>query len=87
MSFELITGVIIAALAAVLGAFGLGNSRGKSKAEQKASEEKSAATVAATRAAAERQTTVSKEASHVEQSVNNLSDDDVDKQLRDKWSR
>lgn len=81
MSFELIIGVVVAALAAVAGAFGLGHSRGTAKAEQKASEEKSAATVSATKAAAERQTIVAKEAAHVDQSINNLSNDDVDREL------
>lgn len=86
MSIELIGGLILAALAAVGAAFGFGHSRGTTKAEQKATEEKSAATVAAAEAVAERQTTVAKEAANVDQSVNNLSNDDVDRELR-KYTR
>lgn len=86
MSIELIGGLILAALAAIGAAFGIGHSRGTTKAEQKATEEKSAATVAAAEAAAERQTTVAKEAANVDQSVNNLSNDDVDRELR-KYTR
>jgi len=87
MSIELIAGGIIALIAAVAGAFGFGHSAGKQKAETKAEDDKAKASVVAANAAAERQTTVSKEAAHVDQSVNNLSNDDVDKQLSDKWSR
>lgn len=76
-------GVAVAFIVAIVGAW----LSGHSKAEAKASEEKSEAVVVATKAAAERQTTVSKEAAHVDQTVNNLGNDDVDKQLSDKWSR
>lgn len=43
--------------------------------------------VEVTKAVAERQVTASKEAAHVDQKVNNSTDADVDKQLRDKWTR
>jgi len=87
MGIEWIIGAIVAVLAAVAGSFGLGHSKGKSVAEAKATEEKSQASVVAANAAAEKQVQASKEASNVDQSVNNLSDSDVDKQLSDKWSR
>lgn len=61
----------------------LGHGKATAKAEKKASDER----VAAVEAASERQTTVSKEAAHVDQNVSNASDSDVDKQLRDKWTR
>lgn len=80
-------GAAVAFIVAVVGAWVSGHSKGKTTAEAKASEEKSEAVVVATKAAAERQTTVSKEAAHVDQTVNNLGNDDVDKQLSDKWSR
>lgn len=76
----------VALLAAIVGGvstYMLGNSKATAKAEKKASDER----VAAIEAASERQTTVSKEAAHVDQTVSNASDSDVDKQLRDKWTR
>lgn len=72
-------GVIVAVFMAWLS----GRSKGKAVAEQKHTEQ----VVEATKAVAERQTTVSKEAAHVDQKVNNATDADVDKQLRDKWTR
>ncbi len=41
----------------------------------------------ATKATAQREVTVSREAAHVDQKVNNSTDADVDKQLLDKWTR
>ena len=73
------TGVVVAIIVAWLS----GRSKGKAIGEQKAAEQ----TVATTKAVAERQVTVSKEAAHVDQKVNNSTDADVDKQLRDKWTR
>ncbi len=72
-------GVVVAVIVAWLS----GRSKGKAVAEQKHTEQ----VVEATKAVAERQTTVSKEAAHVDQKVNNSTDGDVDKQLLDKWSR
>lgn len=60
-----------------------GRSKGKAVAEQKHSQE----VVEATKSAAQRETTVSREAAHVDQKVNNSSDADIDKQLLDKWTR
>lgn len=87
MGIEWIIGAIIAIVAAVAGSFGLGHSKGKSVAESKAAEDKAEASVKATQAAADKQVQASKEAAHVDQSINNLSDSDADKQLSDKWSR
>ena len=72
-------GVIVAVVMAWLS----GRSKGKAVAEQKHTEQ----VVEATKAVAERETTVSREAAHVDQKVNNSTDADVDKQLRDKWTR
>lgn len=60
---------------------------GRSKGKAVVREEQARADIAASQAAAKRETTVSREAAHVDQSVNNSSDADVDKQLRDKWTR
>lgn len=84
---EMIIGGIIALLGAAATAFGIGYSKAKSTAESVAANEKAAASVAAAKAAADRQTTVTKEAAHVDQTVSNLSNDDVDNQLRNKWRR
>lgn len=74
---------ILGGIVAVVMAWFGGRSKGKAVAEQKHTEE----VVDATKAVAERQVTVSKEAAHVDQKVNNSTDADVDKQLRDKWTR
>jgi predicted nuclease with TOPRIM domain len=42
---------------------------------------------AATEAVAERRVEVTKEASNVQQTVNRMPDDDVDRELRDTWKR
>lgn len=87
MGIEWVIGVVVAIVAALAGAFGVGHSKSKTVAESKAAEDKAQASVVAVQAAADKQVQASKEAAHVDQSVNNLSDDDVDKQLSDKWSR
>lgn len=60
-----------------------GHSKGKTVAEQKQAEQ----TVEATKAAAQRETTVSREAANVDQNVNNSSDDDVNSELLNDWTR
>ncbi|MGS6374293.1 hypothetical protein ACVGX7_16050 [Enterobacter hormaechei] len=79
-------------LAAVLiadraGAFGLANIRGASKAEAKADQQRTEDNAAATVAVAERRVEATKEASNVQQNVNHMSGDDVDRELRDNWTR
>ena len=71
----------------VLGAFGLGSMRGREKAEAKADKQRTDENAAATEAAAERRVEATKEASNVQQTVNNMPDDDVDRELRDSWQR
>jgi len=71
----------------VLGAFGLGSMRGREKAEAKADKQRTDENAAATKAAAERSVEVTKEASNVQQTVNHMPDDDVDRELRDSWQR
>jgi hypothetical protein len=69
-------------IAAIAGAFGLGHIRGTSKAEAKADQQRTEDNAAATVAAAERRVEATKEASNVQQTVNHMPDDDVDRELR-----
>lgn len=85
MSIEVILGLIAAVIFAIGGAFGLGHARGTSKAEAAAGKQRTEDNAAATVAAAERRVEATKEASDVQQTVNHMPDDDVDKQLRAKW--
>ncbi|WP_234096232.1 hypothetical protein [Citrobacter portucalensis] len=71
----------------VLGAFGLGSMRGRDKAESKADKQRTDENAAATKAAAERRVEVTKEASNVQQTVSHMPDDDVDRELREKFIR
>ncbi|MGC0634056.1 hypothetical protein [Escherichia coli] len=71
----------------VLGAFGLGSMRGREKAEAKADKQRTDENAAATEAAAERRVEATKEASNVQQTVNHMPDDDVDRELRTDWTR
>ncbi|OON35617.1 hypothetical protein BTJ39_22335 [Izhakiella australiensis] len=87
MSIELIVTGILSVIAALLAAFGLGHSKGKSTAEAKAEKQQTEEAAAATKAVAERRVEATKGASDVQQNVSHQSDDDVDSQLRDKWTR
>lgn len=87
MNLETMLGLIVAALAAIVGAFGLGHIRGTSKAEAKADQQRTEDNAAATVAAADRRVETTKEASNVQQTVNRMPDDDVDRELRDTWKR
>ncbi|HCJ6270296.1 TPA: hypothetical protein NU801_001775 [Enterobacter hormaechei subsp. xiangfangensis] len=75
------------AILMVLGSFGLGSMRGREKAEAKADKQRTDENTAATKAAAERRVEATKEASNVQQNVNRMPDDDVDRELRDTWKR
>ncbi|HCU0005519.1 hypothetical protein L2106_16960 [Citrobacter portucalensis] len=87
MGIETIIGLVAAVIAAIAGAFGLGHVRGTSKAEAKADQQRTEDNAAATVAVAERQVEVTKEASNVQQSVNRMPDGDVDRELRNDWTR
>jgi hypothetical protein len=82
MTLEMITGLVVAVFAAIAAAFGLGHSRGTSKAEAKADQQRTEDN-SGTGAAAERRVEATKEASNVQQTVNHMPDDDVDRELRD----
>ena len=71
----------------VLGAFGLGSMRGREKAEAKADKQRTDDNAAATKSAAARRVEVTREASNVQQTVNHMPDDDVDRELRANWTR
>lgn len=74
-----LVGVVVAVIMAWLS----GRNKGKAVAEEQRTREM----INATKATAQREVTVSREAAHVDQKVNNSTDDDVDKQLLDKWTR
>ncbi|HFN3557330.1 TPA: hypothetical protein ACHFNM_003606 [Enterobacter hormaechei] len=87
MGFETIIGIVAAVIAAIAGAFGLGHIRGTSKAEVKADQQRTEDNAAAMVAAAERRVEATKEASNVQQTVNHMPGDDVDRELRANWTR
>ncbi|MEG2268020.1 MAG: hypothetical protein RSC68_27305 [Acinetobacter sp.] len=80
-------GIVITILAAIVGAFGLGKSRGTSIAETKADQYRTEERAAATEAVAERRVETTKGARDVQQTVNHMPDDDVDRELRAKFTR
>ncbi|EPY1337140.1 hypothetical protein ACW9RW_001632 [Klebsiella pneumoniae] len=87
MGIEAIAGLVVVILSAIAGAFGIGHSRGTSKAEAEAEQQRTEENAAATVAAAERKAEVVKEASDVQQTVSHMPDDDVDHELREKFTR
>ncbi|MCE1461083.1 hypothetical protein [Enterobacter roggenkampii] len=87
MGIETIIGLAALVMAAIAGAFGIGHSRGTSKAEAKADQQRTEDNAAATVAAAERRVETTKEASNVQQTVNHMPGDDVDRELRTNWTR
>lgn len=87
MGLKMIIGLAVAVLAAIAGAFGLGKSRGTNIAETKANQQRTEERAAATEAVAERRVEVTIEASNVQQTVNHMSGDDVDRELRNNWTR
>ncbi|MCQ8463495.1 hypothetical protein [Klebsiella pneumoniae] len=87
MSFEIIAGLVVVILGAIAGAFGIGHARGASKAKAKAAQQRTEENAAATVAAAERRAEVTKGASDVQEDVKRMGDDDVDRELREKFTR
>ena len=87
MGLEMIIGLAVAVLAAIAGAFGLGKSRSTNIAETKADQQRTEERATATEAVAERRVETTKEASNVQQSVNHMLGDDVDRELRNNWTR
>ena len=87
MSLEFISGLVVVLLGLIAGAFGLGHSRGTSKAEAKAEQQRTEEKAAANVAVAERKAQAPKEASDVQQTVSHMPDDDVDRELRERFTR
>ncbi|QAZ62389.1 hypothetical protein C3B80_07835 [Enterobacter cloacae] len=87
MGLETIIGLAALVMAAIAGAFGIGHSRGTSKAEAKADQQRTEEKAEATQAVAERRVEATKEASNVQQTVNHMPGDDVDRELRTKYTR
>ncbi|MEF4799988.1 hypothetical protein U9687_00480 [Escherichia coli] len=87
MTVEMILGLAALVITAIAGAFGLGHSRGTSRAEVKADRQRTEEKAAATEAVAERRVEATKEASNVQQTISHMRDSDVDRELREKWTR
>ena len=87
MGIETIIGLTALVISAIAVAFGLGHIRGTTKAEAKADQQRTEDNAAATVTAAERRVEATKEASNVQENVNRMPDDDVDRELRDNWTR
>ena len=84
---EMILGGLGALVAVALSGFVAGNIRGSGKAKEKAKQQRTEENAAAIVAAAERKAEVTKEASNVQQTVNHMPDDDVDRELRENFTR
>ena len=69
------------------GAFGFGRMKGREKAEYEAEKQRINENAAAVKATAERRIEVTKEVGNVQQSVNHMADDDLDRELRESWKR
>lgn len=87
MTLEMIVGLAALVISAVAGAFGLGHIRGTNKAEAKAEQQRAEENATASVAAAERKEEATREASNVQQTVSHMPDDDVDRELREKFTR
>lgn len=87
MTLEMIVGLAALVISAIAGAFGIGHARGTSKAEAKAAQERAEENATASVAAAERKEEATREASNVQQTVSHMPDDDVDRELREKFTR
>ncbi|EMM5729315.1 hypothetical protein RFF87_004558 [Klebsiella pneumoniae] len=87
MGIEAIAGLVVVILSAIAGAFGIGHARGTSKAEAKAEQQRTEENAAATVAAAERRAEVTKGACDVQEDVKRMGDDDVDRELRERFTR
>ncbi|HBW7282807.1 MULTISPECIES: hypothetical protein [Klebsiella pneumoniae complex] len=84
---EIIVGAIATVLAVIFGAFHLGKSQGKGIATAEAEKQNADETAAATVAAAARRVEVIKEASDAQTTVSHMPDDNVDRELRENFTR
>lgn len=83
MAIETIIAALVALVGLLCAVFGLGHRRGIQSAEQRQNAEDIAASVATT----EKRLEAVKNANYAQQDVNALSDDDVDRRLREQWTR
>ncbi|HGD3330307.1 TPA: hypothetical protein ACI4CR_000148 [Enterobacter hormaechei] len=84
---KMILGGIGALVVVALSGFVAGNIRGSGKAKAKADQQRTEDNAAATVTVAERRVEATKEASNVHQTVNHMPGGDVDRELRDNWTR
>ncbi|MBV8875235.1 MAG: hypothetical protein JO014_21260 [Metakosakonia sp.] len=82
-ALEAIIGGIITLALLLFGAHRVGKSQGKAEAQANVQEQTAAVAIAVTK----RRVEAIKEASDVQQTVNHMPDDDVDRELRDNWTR
>ncbi|KLF44625.1 hypothetical protein H9X97_15090 [Klebsiella aerogenes] len=87
MGLEAIAGIVVVILGVISAAFGLGHARGTNIAEAKAEQQRIEDNAAGSIAAAERKEEATREASNVQQTVNHMPDDDIDRELREKFTR
>lgn len=87
MSLEFISGLVVVLLGLIAGAFGLGHARGTSKAEDKAEQQRIEDNAASSVAASEREAEATKGASDAQQTVSHMPDGDVDRELRERFTR
>ena len=87
MTIEMILGAIGLVVATIAGAFGFGHSRGTSKAEAAADKLRTEENAAAVEAISSRRVEATKGASDVQQTVNHMPGDDVDRELRENFTR
>lgn len=80
-ALEAIIGGIITLVLLLFGAHRVGKSQGKAEAQANVQEQAATAAIATTK----RRVEVIKEASDVQQTVNHMPDDDVDRELRNEW--
>lgn len=86
-TIKMVFAALVTAFLAILGAFGLGQLRGSRRAEDAAQQQRSEEQSAAAIALAQRRVEATKGASDVQQSIDRLSDNDIDSELREKWRR
>ncbi|HCM6457748.1 TPA: hypothetical protein N3001_003304 [Klebsiella aerogenes] len=87
MNIEIITGLVVVVFGLIAGAFGIGHARGTSKAEAKAAQERTEEKAASSVAAAEHKVEVTVRADNVQETVKRMSGDDVDRELREQFTR
>ena len=78
---------LTAAFLLLMGVFGLGRMSGRVKAETESEKKRTEENAAASVAAAERKEEATRGASDVQQTVSHMSNDDVDRELREKFTR